>query len=94
MPSNIATVAELDRRLDAARESVRRVLEAEPGLEVMAEIGAQLERLRAGTPRGERPPRALRDALDFGQLTSRHAHRMEPALANELLELASWVVYA
>ena len=94
MPSNIANVSEFDRRLEAAIDGVRRVVARDPGFEAMAEIGAQLERLRAATRGGERPAQALRDDLDFGPIASLHAHAIEPALARELYEIASWVVYA
>jgi hypothetical protein len=94
MPSQIDTFDELERRLAGALDAVRRAAPPPAAAEVMAEIGAQLERLRAAARGGRRPPQALRDELDFGHLASRHAHAMDPALARELCEIASWVVYA
>lgn len=94
MPSTIATSAELVRRLDAALGDVQRACERRPSLASLPEIRRQLERLRAALRESERPPRALRDELDFGQLASRDLDAVEPALARELFEIASWVAYA
>lgn len=89
MPSTIATQRELERRLDAAIDETRRAAERHPDVEAMAEILAQLGALRAA-----RAPVEVRDALDFGQIASREVHAIEPELARELYEIASWVAYA
>lgn len=94
MPSSIATFGDLDRRLHTALDDVRRAEARHPDLDALHAIRAQLERLHAETRGGRRPPQPLRDELDFGQLASRHVHPIEPALARDLYEIASWVAYA
>lgn len=94
MPSIIATPAELEARLDAAIAGVRAAVARRPGFAPLVEIAAQLDRLREAVRGGRRPPQALRDALDFGALASRHVHAAEPDLARDLYEIASWVAYA
>ncbi|APR79700.1 Hypothetical protein A7982_05047 [Minicystis rosea] len=94
MPSMIATFGDLDRRLESARKGVRDAIARHPEIDVLPEIGAQLDALHDETRDGARPSHALRDRLDFGQLASRHLHAAEPALARDLYEIASWVAYA
>ena len=90
----IATFGDLDHRLQAALAGARDAAARHPGIDVLPEILAQLEALHRETRDGGRPSQALRAELDFGQLASRHLHAVEPALARDLYEIASWVAYA
>lgn len=94
MPSVIASFGELDRRLSAALDGVARAATRHPDLPALPAIREQLEALQRAAREGERLPPSLRDDLDFGALASRHLHPIDPALAGELYEIASFAIYA
>jgi hypothetical protein len=93
MPSSIASFAEFDRRLDAARKAMDALVAQNPGERELASIKAQLDALHGYTRGGRRPSQDEKDRLNFGQLASRYLDDIDGALAGELYELASHVIY-
>lgn len=93
MPSSIASFSEFDRRLAAARLSIDALAAQLPDESELESIKRQLEALHAWTRGGLSPTQDEKDQLNFGLLASRYVSDLDDALAGELYELASYVIY-
>ena len=93
MPSSIASVAEFTRRLDQARQKATALAASMPADKPIAAIARQLDELHGFTQGGKKPTQDEKDTLNFGQLASRFLGDVDEALASELFELASFVIY-
>lgn len=90
--AKIQSVPELQRRLAAVIPRVEVVAQATPERAIRS-IALQLEALARWTEDGEPPTQEQKDRLNFGLLASRHLDDLDPELAAELYDIASWVTY-
>lgn len=90
--AKIQSVPELQRRLAAALPRVQAIAAAEPE-RALASIALQLEALAGWVKDGAAPTQEQKDRLNFGLLASRHLDDLDPDLAAELYDIASWVTY-
>ena len=88
--AKIQSVPELQRRLAAALPRAQAVAAATPE-RALASIALQLEALAGWTRDGAPPTQDQKDRLNFGLLASRHLDDLDPDLAAELYDIASWV---
>jgi len=93
MPSSIASFPEFDRRLAAARLGIEALVARMPEESALESIKRQLEALHAWTRDERAPAQDEKDQLNFGLLASRYLSDLDDALAAELYELASFVIY-
>jgi hypothetical protein len=93
MPSSIASFSEFDHRLAAARMGIETLALQMPDDPELQSIKQQLKCLHAWTRGGRKPLQEEKDQLNFGLLASRFVSDLDDALAGELYELASYVIY-
>lgn len=93
MASSIDSFSDFDRRLAAARLGIEALAARMPGEQELESIKRQLEALHAWTREGRAPAQGEKDRLNFGLLASRYLSDLDDALAAELYELASLVIY-
>lgn len=93
MPSSITSYFEFDGRLAAARQGIEALAMQLPDEQELASIKLQLDALHAWTRAGRTPTQDEKDRSNFGLLASRCVSDIDDALASELCELASYVIY-
>ena len=93
MSPPMVTSDELDTRLCRALVEMDRVVKARPGERELLSIKLQLEALFQWTRGGAKLTLQQKGELDFGLLASRYLDDIEPDLARELCEIASYVTH-
>ena len=91
MTSSLDSFEEFDRLLAQARADVDAMLVAEPDDGAIASIKRQLDTLHGWTRGGRCLSQDEKDQLNFGQIASRELDNYP--VANDLYELASFVIY-
>lgn len=92
MPSNIKSFAEFSLRLGNARQKIDAFAANDPDPMIQS-IKRQLEFVAQWTQGGQRPAQHDLDQLTFGQMASRAVHDADAEFANELYELASYLIF-
>ncbi len=93
MPSSIPSYSEFADRLAVARQGMESLASQMPDEREITSIKLQLDALHAWTGEGRAPSQEDKDRLNFGLLASRCVSDIDDALASELYELASYVIY-
>lgn len=92
MPSTIPSYSEFATRLADARHKVDQLAAVDPDPMIQS-IRRQLAFVEQWTRGGRRPAQDDLDKLTFGQMASRAVHEVDADLANELYELASYLIF-
>jgi hypothetical protein len=92
MPSSIKSATEFRVRLIDAMHAIDQLVAKDPD-PMIGSIQRQLKHVEQWTCGGQRPRQDQIDLLTFGQMASRAVDDTDQHLANELYELASYLIY-
>jgi hypothetical protein len=93
MPSSIVSFEEFDRRLQAARSTVERLVAECPEVNLLVGVQRQLAAVHSWTRGGRKLEQGEKDSINFGLIASRFLSEIDEALTGELCELNSYITY-